>query len=414
MKNPISIFLICTICIGIMSCSKDKRVDSPKAPIQISLSQNQKNLVISNNAFGFDVFKTIMTAEGDSKNVFVSPLSISLALAMTYNGANGETKTEMQNTLRFPTLTSDEINGYFQKLSSALIQIDPKVNLEIANSIWYKKGFSVLPQFIQINQDYYSAQVQSLDFSSPEAVTIINQWASDKTNKRIPKVLDQIDPWDVMFLINAIYFKGSWMYEFEKDGTHDLDFNLSSSSSIKAPLMHQKGSFNYFSNQQFSAIEMPYGQGNFTMMVLLPNNGYSANDIVTNLSSENWNSWINNFSNQNVEITFPRFKFEYERKLNNDLISLGMPKAFSSIDADFTMINPDGGLYIDFVKHNSFVEVNETGTEAAAVTIVGIGQLSMPVGPEYKPFMVNKPFLFAIRETTTNTILFIGKVSNPN
>jgi serine protease inhibitor len=412
MKKILFILLLSAILGGFISCSNNKGTDSPKTAVQILLSQHQKDLVVANNAFGFDIFKTIIMAEGYDKNVFISPLSISLALAMTYNGANGDTKTEMQNTLRFPDLTSDDINGYFQKLSTSLIQVDPKVNLGIANSIWYAQGFSVLPAFIQVNQDYYNAQVQSLDFSSPTAVNTINNWVSDKTNKRIPKVIDQIDPLDVMFLINAIYFKGSWLYEFEKDGTHNLSFTLSDASNISTPLMHQKGSFNYFSNDQFSAVEMPYGQGNFTMVVLLPMDGHSANDIVSSMSSENWDSWINNFSKQNVDITFPRFKFEYERYLNDDLINLGMPKAFSC-EADFTKINPAGGLYIDFVKHDSFVEVNETGTEAAAVTVVGIALSSYPSGPSYFTFLVNKPFLFAIRETTTNTILFIGKVSNP-
>jgi serine protease inhibitor len=412
MQRILFIIIIGAVLSGLNSCSKNKATDTPKTPGQISLNQHQKQLVVSNNAFGFDIFKTIMKAEGNDKNVFISPLSISLALAMTYNGANGATKTEMQNTLRFPDLTSDDINGYFQKISSALIQVDPKVNLGLANSIWYRNDFSVLPAFIQVNQDYFNAEVQSLDFSSPAAANTINNWVSDKTNKRIPKVIDQINGDIIMLLINAIYFKGSWMYEFEKNGTHDLNFILADASSITTPMMHQKGSFNYFSNEQFSAVEMPYGQGNFTMVVLLPNDSHNTSDIVANLSSENWDSWINNFSKQTVDITFPRFKFEYERYLNNDLIGLGMPKAFSSGEADFTNINANGGLYISFVKHNSFVEVNETGTEAAAVTTVAMGTTAGP-NPSYYTFLANKPFLFAIRETTTNTILFIGKVNNP-
>ena len=413
MKNTILILAMFAVVTGFYSCSKSKSIDSAKTAVPISLSQHQKDLVVANNAFGFNIFKTIMLAEGNDKNVFISPLSISLALAMTYNGANGDTKTEMQNTLQFPNLSSDEINGYFQKLSTSLIQVDPKVNLGIANSIWYRNTFSILPAFIQVNQDYYNAHIEALDFNNPNSVNTINNWVSDKTNKRIPKVIDQISNDLVMFLINAIYFKGSWMYEFDKNGTHDLSFTLADASVISTPLMHQKGSFNSFSNEQFSAVEMPYGQGNFTMVVLLPNDGYSANDILTNLSSENWDSWTNSFSKQNVEITFPRFKFEYDRTLNNDLTNLGMGKAFSDTEADFTNINPNGGLYISYVKHDSYVEVNETGTEAAAVTVVAISATMAGPGNEYHTFLVNKPFVFAIRETTTNTILFMGKVSNP-
>ncbi len=413
MKKCLFVLAIFTILGGMISCSKNKGADSPKVAVSITLSQHQKDLVVSNNAFGFDIFKTILTSEGDSKNVFVSPLSISLALAMTYNGANGNTKTEMQNTLRFPTLASDEINGYFQKLSTSLLQIDPKVTLGIANSIWYRQGFFVLPAFIQVNKDYYNAEVDSLDFNSPNAVNTINKWASDKTNARIPKVIDQIDPYLVMFLMNAIYFKGSWMYEFEANGTHDLGFTISANSNVITPLMHQKGSFNYFTNDMISVVEMPYGQGNFTMVVLLPKDGYNTSDIVTSLSSENWANWMSGLSKSNVEITFPRFKFEYDRTLNEDLKLLGMKKAFSELEADYTNINPFGGLFISFVKHNSFVEVNETGTEAAAVTVVGISTTSYPAQPEFIPFLANKPFLFVIRETTTNTIIFLGRVSNP-
>jgi serine protease inhibitor len=413
MKTLSSLLLIAGILTGLYSCSNDKGPVTPKTPVQISLNQHQKDLVVSNNAFAFNIFKTIMSAESNDKNVFISPLSISLALAMTYNGANGDTKTQMQNTLQFPDLSTEDINGYFQKITTSLLQVDPKINLRIANSIWYEQSFSVLPAFIQVNQDYYSAQVQGLDFNNPASVNTINKWVSDKTNSKIPKVIDQIDPQTIMFLINAIYFKGNWSSEFDKNGTHNLSFTLSDASTISTPMMHQKGSFNYFSNDQFAAVEMPYGQGNFTMLVFLPNEGQGTNDIVTSLSADNWDSWLNNFSKQTVDITFPRFKFEYERFLNDDLISLGMPKAFSPIEADFTNINSNGGLYISYVKHNSFVEVNETGTEAAAVTTVAIGATMVGPNPTYYTFLVNRPFLFAIRETTTDAILFIGKVSNP-
>ena len=413
MKKQAAIIVLFVILGIITSCSKNKNEDTRKVAVPIELSQHQKDLVVSNNEFGFDIFKTISSTEADANNLFISPLSISLALAMTYNGANGNTKTEMQNTLKFPSLTTDEINGYFQKLSSALLSVDSKVNLGIANSIWYRNEFSVLPAFIQVNKDYYNAEVKSLDFSSPLAVSTINNWVSDKTNKKIPKVIDEISSDIVMFLINAIYFKGSWSQEFDKDGTHNLNFYPSNLSSFVTPMMHQKGSFNYLSNDKFSALEMPYGQGNFTMDVLLPNQGFTTNDIVSSLNSENWNAWMNAFGKQTVDITFPRFKFEYERTLNNDLIGLGMPKAFSTLEADFTNINPAVNLYISFVKHNSFVEVNETGTEAAAVTVVGVGATSAGPDPVVITFNANKPFIFAIRETTTNTILFIGRVSNP-
>ena len=400
----------CLLVTAVMAgCAKDKS-DEKRELVQVSLTPNQKSLVLSNNAFGFDMFRTINKAENTDKNVFISPLSISLALAMTYNGANGDTKTEMQNTLRFPELSADEINGYFQKLSNTLLDLDPTVKLGIANSIWYREGFYVLPDFISINQSYYNAEVKALDFGDPASVDKINGWVATKTNDKIKKVIDDISPDLVMFLINAIYFKGQWTYDFDKDLTAQGQFHLSSTEQSTVPFMHQKGTLHYYSNDSLQLLEMPYGQENFSMVVLLPKQGYSVSALAEGLTPEIWNGWLADTSKANVEIAMPRFKFEYERKLNDDLIGLGMVKAFGP--ADFSKINPDADLYIDFVKHNSFVEVNEEGTEAAAVTVVGIVETSAPPEPTFIPFIADHPFIFAIRETTTNTILFIGKVSS--
>ncbi len=390
-------------------CAKDKS-DEKRELVQVSLTPNQKSLVLSNNAFGFDMFRTINKAENTDKNIFISPLSISLALAMTYNGADGDTKTEMQNTLRFPDLSSDEINGYFQNLSNTLLDLDPTVKLGIANSIWYREEFYVLPDFISINQSYYNAEVKALDFGDPASVNKINGWVATKTNDKIKKVIDEISSDMVMFLINAIYFKGQWTYDFDKDLTVDGPFRLASSGQSTVPFMHQKGTFHYTSNDSLQLVEMPYGQGNFSMVVLLPKQGYSAASLANGLTPEIWSGLLADTASANVEIAMPKFKFEFERKLNDDLIGLGMVKAFGP--ADFSKINPEADLYIDFVKHNSFVEVNEEGTEAAAVTVVGIVEVSMPPEPTFIPFVADRPFLFAIRETTTNTILFMGKVSS--
>jgi serine protease inhibitor len=402
------LFISCLLIVALSAnCSKDKPAGN-KDIVPISLTANQKSLVTSNNAFGFDMFRTINKGEPGDKNVFISPLSISLALAMTYNGADGDTKTEMQNTLRFPDLSADEINGYFQKLTSTLLNLDPTVKLGIANSIWYRDDFSVLPDFISINQSYYNAEVKALDFNDKASVGKINGWVAEKTNDKIKKVIDDISPDMVMFLINAIYFKGEWKYDFNKDLTREGPFNLSASEQSTVPFMHQEGTFDYYSNDSLQLMEMPYGQGNFSMVVLLPKQGYSVSALADNLTPEMWNGWLADTARANVAVTLPKFKFEYERTLNADLMALGMVKAFGP--ADFSKINPTADLYISFVKHNSFVDVNEEGTEAAAVTVVGIVETSMPPGPVYIPFTADRPFIFAIRETTTNTILFMGKV----
>jgi serine protease inhibitor len=405
--NRIIISCLLTTAV-IAGCAKDKPAENRNI-VQVQLTANQKSLVSSNNAFGFDIFRTINKSENQDKNVFISPLSISLALAMTYNGADGDTKTEMQNTLRFPDLSADEINGYFQKLSNTLLNLDPTVKLGIANSIWYRDDFSVLPDFISINQSYYNAEVKALDFADNASVGKINGWAAEKTNDKIKKVIDNISPDMVMFLINAIYFKGEWKYDFDKDQTTQGTFNPAGSGQSTIPFMHQKGTFHYYSNDSLQLLEMPYGQGNFSMVVLLPKEGYSVSALADKLTPEIWNGWLADTAKANVAVAMPKFKFEYERTLNEDLMGLGMVKAFGP--ADFSKINPTADLFISFVKHNSFVDVNEEGTEAAAVTVVSVVLTSLPQEPVFIPFIVDHPFIFAIRETTTNTILFMGKVA---
>jgi serine protease inhibitor len=391
------------------ACTKDKPARN-KDIIPIVLTAHEKSLVVSNNAFGFDIFRKINTSESADKNLFISPLSISLALSMTYNGANGDTRSAMQNTLRFPDLTGEEINTYFHNLSQTLLNLDPTVNLEIANSIWYRQNFQVLPDFVNLNRTYYNAEVQALDFDNPGSANTINHWVAGKTHDKITKVIDALSPDLVMLLINAIYFKGQWTYDFDKQGTTDGPFYASSTEESTVPVMHQKGTFNYYSNDSLQLLEMPYGQGNFSMMVLLPANGHSVSSLAAGLTAETWDNWTDHLVKANVEISLPRFKFEYEKILNDELTALGMGVAFSDM-ADFTGINSTGGLKISFVKHNSFVEVNEDGTEAAAVTVVGFVTTSLPPEPSVIIFNADHPFLFAIRETTTNTILFMGKVA---
>lgn len=403
-------FIPCLIILAMVAgCSKDNASEKREI-VQVTLTPHQKSLVLSNNAFGFDMFRSINNND-TGKNVFISPLSISLALAMTYNGADGETKTEMQNTLRFPDFTAEDVNGYFQTLSNTLLDLDPTVKLGIANSIWYRQDFTVLPEFVTVNQTYYNAEVQALDFSSQAAVDKINHWVATKTNDKITKVIDAIPDNLVMFLINAIYFKGQWTYEFKKDATADGPFHVTPEMESTVPFMNQEGTFNYYSNDKLQLVEMPYGQGNFSMIVLLPKSGYSATSLAGELTPETWSDLTDHMEKMNVAISMPRFKFEYEKILNDDLTALGMGRAFTDM-ADFSKINGTGGLCISFVKHNSFVEVNEEGTEAAAVTVVGIIETSINPEPRVIPFIVDHPFVFAIRETTTNTILFMGKVSS--
>jgi len=382
-------------------------------PNEIELTQKGKVLVEADNLFGIKLFKEVLQAEEPETNVMISPLSVSLALAMTYNGADGDTKAAMEETLGLAGLTTDQINKNYKFLIDALSSVDPKVLMSIANSIWYKHTFPVEQDFIDVNQNYYYAEVLPLDFGDPGAVNIINNWIANKTNDLITEVLDFIPPDAVMYLINAIYFKGIWKFEFDEAETEEEPFYLSDETTKDVPMMVQEESFNYLSNDWVQAVEMPYGQGNYSMIVLLPQTGKTLDEVIDALSNETWNNWLGDFhKEEKVVIHLPRFKFEYENLLKEELISMGMGIAFDPGYADFSKINPNRQLCISRVIHKSFIEVNEEGTEAAAVTVVEIIETSAG-GETFISFHVNQPFLFAIREKYTNTIIFIGRVMEP-
>ncbi len=380
---------------------------------EINLTDKAAKLVENGNEFGLELFQKVVAYEKEAGNIMVSPLSVSLALAMTYNGANGETKAAMERTLRLYGLSADDINESYKTLVEALKSLDKKVLLEIANAIYYRDDFTVEPAFISINQNYYDAAVSPLDFSAPGSVDVINGWVADKTHDKITRILDGISADQVMFLLNAVYFKGIWQKEFNSESTVEYPFYLENGEAKDVEMMCRLDTLDYLSNSLFKAIRLPYGKGNYNMYVFLPEEGKTVNNIIEQLNKANWKAWMDGFRQTNsVDIKLPKFKFKYEIKLNDILSDMGMGVAFSGA-ADFTGISKSGGLSIDYVKHKTFVDVNEEGTEAAAVTIVAIELTSVGNEPQKIPFIVNKPFLFAITEKDTGAILFIGKVALP-
>jgi len=406
MKSSLSILLALFLLFAV-SCNQDD-ITLPKT---ITLDEKSTELIEAENEFGLELFQKIYAGEEAADNIMVSPLSVSLALAMTYNGANGETQKAMEETLKVYGLSPDEINESYASLVAALKSLDPKVILEIANAIYYREGFPVEQDFVSTNQNYYDAEVEALNFSSPQAVNIINDWVADKTHDKIDKILDNISGDHVMFLLNAIYFKGIWQSEFDEDYTEDLPFYLENGSTAQVPTMQKTESLPYYSNNVFRAVKLAYGAGNYNMFVFLPQEENSLEDIVDELSVDTWKSWMESFTDTvNIDLKLPRLKYKYEITLNEVLADMGMGVAFGD-GADFTGINKGGGLKIDYVKHKTFIEVNEKGTEAAAVTVVAIGYTS--VGPQNMQFNVNRPFLYAITEKDTDAILFMGTVKNP-
>lgn len=404
------VLIILSLAFTTLSCNDED--DFPTEKKVIELDEKSTQLVQAGNEFGFELFRNIYEQETENDNIMVSPLSVSLALAMVYNGANGETKTAMEKTLKMYGLTPDEINQSYSNLVAELQSLDPRVLLEIANAIFYRKDFEVENKFISTNQNYYNAKVDALDFNSPNAVKTINNWVADKTNDKIKTILQSISSEQVMFLLNAIYFKGIWQNKFDEDDTEDLPFYTDSDHTVDVPTMKKTDDVRFAANDLFSAVELPYGTGNYCMYFFLPRENNSVDDVVAQLDKNNWTNWMNEFGNAvKVDLEIPRLKYGYEIKLNDVLSDMGMGVAFGS-GADFTGINKNEKLFIDYVKHKTFIEVNEKGTEAAAVTVVAVGVTS--VGPVQNiQFKLNRPFLFAITETETGAILFMGTVKNP-
>lgn len=401
----IKLVFLLAACFTIIQCS-----GSPTGPNVRDLDPLEKQLVSANNEFGFNLFHSIDAVE-QQKNLFISPLSVSMALGMTLNGAAGETREAMRSVLAFAGMDDEAINQSYRSLIDLLVNLDPEVTMQIANSIWTRQGVAFRDDFLNANKTYFDALVQGLDFGDPASVSTINQWVKDNTNGKIDKIIEHIDQETVMFLINAIYFKGTWTFQFDKELTADEPFFLADGSQKTVPMMHLSGDLNYFGNDLFQAVDLPYGSDLYNMMILLPRPGTDLEAVVAALSAENWQAWSGVFKTTAVDLALPKFKLEYEIRLNDVLTSMGMGVAFDAGRADFTRMyeGPDR-LFISKVKHKTFLEVDEEGTEAAAATVVEVGRTSVP---QNTPVRVDHPFVFLIHDRNSGTIVFMGKMLNP-
>ena len=373
-----------------------------------TLHSVDEEVISANTLFGFNLFSELVR-EDAGKNVFISPLSISIALGMTYNGAAGKTQEAMAKALELKGMKLEEVNSGYAGLMKDLKSSDPRVELLIANSLWARREVEFEPDFLKRNKEFYKARVTTLDFADPGSPGVINKWVSENTKGKIKKIVEQIDPQTVMFLINAIYFRGKWSCEFDKSRTKDDIFYLLDGTEKSVPMMSQSGRYQYYRGKGFQAVSLPYGDGRMSMYIFLPDEGSSLSDFLAGLNRENWGKWLPLFHYMEGDIRLPRFKLEYEKSLNNALESLGMGIAFDPGKADFRGMS-DSTLYIQSVLHKAVVEVNEEGTVAAAVTSVMMGITSVP---ERFTFIVNRPFFFAIHDNQTNSLLFMGAVVKP-
>jgi len=413
MKNFRYLLQISVFLILFSSCGENGDCDCDD-PLQLRpIQANEEQIIESANYFAFDLFSKINETESN-KNIFLSPLSISTALSMAANGAEGETKDGIKDAIHLGNVTDDEINESYYSLVPFLKNLDPKVTTNLANSIWYKDDYHIKPEFRDILLEYYNAEVNPASFNDPATKDLINGWIEDKTNGKIKNMIDQISADIVMYLINAIYFKATWQYQFDKAKTQKMIFNLADGSVTSADMMQSNGvSVSYYRNQDLQFIEIPYGNGQFVFSILLPNNTQDLNETIGAMNTTKFNSLVDGADSITVQLFLPKFKIEYKVLLNEVLSAMGMAQSFGA-DADFSnLFTEELDLAISRVLHQSFIELDEEGTEAAAATVIEIGVTSAGPGTKPNVIYVDKPFAFFIREKHSKSILFAGKLLDP-
>ena len=377
---------------------------------EVKMSQ----IVDANNRFGFDLFTQLQQdSTSPNKNIFVSPQSVAIALAMLRNGTAGATLQEITSTLKLEQLANTDIDSSYNKLLQTLTTADEDLKLAIANSLWINQDVPLSEQFVKTTLDFYQGRVTNLDFADPAAKETINQWVASNTAHKITQIVDQTSPEDALYLINAIYFKGSWTNKFDSQITAEQPFYLQSDTPKSVPMMSQTGDYRYYENEQFQAIRLPYGtKAEMGMYLFLPQPDSTLEQFNQQLNLANWQEWLSQMRSQPGNVSLPKFKLEYDIELQNVLATLGISQAFNPTQADFSTMT-DSPVVIDTIKHKAVIEVNEEGSEAAAVTSIGV-RITSAI-PQEQPFNINinRPFFFAIRDDITETILFMGNVVEP-
>lgn len=399
-----NLMIILSLVASLTSCQKDNTAKEMEAAKPIELTEQQFYILTDANAFAFDLFKEMEWSE-PGKSRMISPLSASLALSLLSNGARSETADEIISALGFDC-TADEMSGFYRHLVTELLKVDPSTTLETANSIWASRLITLNKSFVKAADKYYNAEVSNVDFTQPQTTDIINSWCSEKTHGCIKSITDRIDPGTLVAIINALYFNGKWSKEFKN--SHTDIFRCADGSTKEVEMMTRTLSCKYYQDASFRMVEIPYGNGAFALDIVLPvkDDPKSFAEAAKKMSALEWYSLAANLQNQSVALAVPAFKMECEYDLIPYLKSLGIDKAFTS-EADFSGISSTP-LFVSEVKQKTYIDVNKKGTEAAAVTYIGMKMTS--AGPQDDiPFRADRPFFFAIREVSTGAILFLGQ-----
>lgn len=368
-------------------------------------------LVTGANAFGFNLLRQL-AAQNKDKNILVSPYSITNALGMVLNGAGGTTRQEMAQTLGWQETPPTAITESETALRQALQAPGPNVELTVANSLWARQGVRFNQNFLDVTRQSFGAEIHELNFADPHALATINGWVNANTKGKIPAIISRLNPDDLMVLLNAIYFKGQWQRPFDPKHTQDGDFQLPGNATKRVPFMFQAGRYNYWHGPNFAALNLPYGTGRLSMIVLLPDAGVALPAVLNDLDEAHWSDWLSKLASQQGKVKLPRFKMDFATTLNAPLQSLGIKSAFAG-NADFSAMRPQRDVFISQVVHKAIMEVNEEGTVAAAAT-----GITMSMGRAIDPrrpfeFTADRPFLTVIVDRQTASVLFAGIVADP-
>ena len=378
-------------------------IDMLPATRAINLTKEQKALAQKNNAFAFNLYRSIWQAE--KKSNITSPISITYMMGMLNDGANGKTAQEIAQVLGFNTNRND-INEFCKALISQAPQADPSVILQIANIIAANKDVTLLEAYKHNMQDYYEAEVTSLDFSSPNSLDFLNGWCNEKSKGMIPSIIDELSPNDLMVLMNAIYFKATWTEKFDTKDTDEETFTKADGSKTTLPMMHRKAEILYGENEVYSSIRLPFGSGDiWSMYVLLPAEGKTIDDVIKILTNESWEQ-EKAANNTIVDVKLPRFSTTSDIFLNDIIASLGAPTMFIPGKADFSNLCDRQQMVINLIKQKAAIEVTEEGTKTSAVTVAksyGLNGSTKTVD-----FHAKRPFVYIIQEMNTKAIFFIG------
>jgi serine protease inhibitor len=402
--------------LSLAACSSATGPDG--APTQLeqlprTLTTAESEMLRASNDFAFGILRETVRTDA-APNVLLSPLSATLALSMAMNGATGATLDEMRSALAFGSTPLSGINAANESLTELLLGLDAGVDMRIANSIWAREGFPFEQSFFDTARRWYSAQIATLDFNATSAAPTINAWVDRSTRGRISEIVEAPIPGDaVMYLINAVYFKSSWRDQFKASDTRDAPFTLRDGSTRQVQMMSRGGPAHYHRAADGTEIlEQLYSRGAFAMTIVLPPAGTDVDALAESLDAETWHAWMEALRERDFDIEMPKYRVEYKTLMNDALIALGMRTPFDERDADFSAMSPAGdGLFISRVQQKTYMDVNEEGTEAAAVTSVEVTVTSMPVRTRV---VVDRPFIVAIRERFSGAILFIGRIGEPS